>query len=101
LLVDNHVTILFHGHDHFFAKQELDGVIYQECPQPGSLNDKIQAAEYGYVNGTFMASPGHLTIKVTGNEVSVGYIRTYLLEKETSGHKNGEVAYSYTIKANQ
>jgi hypothetical protein len=32
LLLENHVTTVFHGHDHLFAKQELDGIIYQEVP---------------------------------------------------------------------
>ena len=35
LLVQNQVTIVFHGHDHFYAKQDLDGIVYQEVPQPG------------------------------------------------------------------
>ncbi|MCX6013643.1 MAG: metallophosphoesterase, partial [Chloroflexi bacterium] len=60
LLVDNHVTIFFHGHDHFFGKQELDGVVYQECPQPGAINDKNHADEYGYKSGTFVDGSGHL-----------------------------------------
>ncbi len=35
LMTDNHVTIFFHGHDHFYAKQELDGIIYQSMfPNP-------------------------------------------------------------------
>jgi hypothetical protein len=95
ILVDNHVTIFFHGHDHFFAMQDLDGVIYQECPQPGAKNDKNSASNYGYINGVFMSSPGHLRISVTQNEVTVDYIKTYL-PTETA-HSNGEIAYTYTI----
>jgi hypothetical protein len=97
LLVDNHVTIFFHGHDHFFAKQELDGVIYQECPQPSSRNDKNSADAYGYLNGVFMSSPGHIRITVSNNTVIVDYVKTYLSGEELTGHKNGEVAYSYTV----
>ncbi len=36
LLFDNRVAAVFHGHDHFYARQERDGVIYQLVPQPGS-----------------------------------------------------------------
>jgi hypothetical protein len=97
LLVDNHVTIFFHGHDHFFAKQELDGVVYQECPQPGSRNDKNSAAEYGYVDGVFMSSSGHIRVTVSNDSIIVDYIRTYLPGEAPAGHNNGEVAYSYTI----
>ncbi len=34
LMADNGVTIFFHGHDHLFVKQDLDGIVYQEVPQP-------------------------------------------------------------------
>ena len=95
LLVDNHVTIFFHGHDHFFAIQELDGVVYQECPQPSANNDRNSASTYGYINGVFMSSPGHLRITVTQNEITVDYIKTYLPTER--GYNNGEIAYTYTI----
>jgi hypothetical protein len=98
LLVDNHVTIFFHSHDHFFAKQELDGVVYQECPQPSARNDKNSAAAYGYVNGVFMSSPGHVRVTVSNNEVIIDYVKTYLPREEIASHKNGEVAYSYTLR---
>lgn len=99
LLVENHVTIFFHGHDHFFGKQELDGVIYQECPQPGAINEKNHAEEFGYKTGTFVDGTGHLRITVSWNQVTVDFIRTYLPGKEPAGHQNGEVAYSYAIDA--
>lgn len=34
LLVENDVSAVFHGHDHFYAHQELDGIVYQLVPQP-------------------------------------------------------------------
>jgi hypothetical protein len=34
LLARNHATIVFHGHDHLYARQEVDGVVYQSCPNP-------------------------------------------------------------------
>ena len=30
LMVKNGVTIFFQGHDHLFARQERDGMVYQE-----------------------------------------------------------------------
>ncbi len=49
LLVENNVSIVFHGHDHFFAKQEMDGVVYQLIPQPGHHGQGAvrSAEEYG------------------------------------------------------
>ena len=98
LLVDNYVTIFFHEHDHFFAKQELDGVIYQECPQPGSRNDKNSADAYGYKDGVFLSSPGHIRVTVAKDAVTVDYIKTYLPGEAPTGHKNGEVAYHYVVR---
>ena len=53
LLVENDVTIFFHGHDHLFVKQDLDGIVYQEVPQPSyAMYDRTgSAAEYGYTHG--------------------------------------------------
>ena len=38
LLAANGVTMFFHGHDHIYARQELDGVIYQTLPEPADPN---------------------------------------------------------------
>ena len=94
LLVANHVNAVFHGHDHLFVHQELDGIIYQEIPQPGSahMDSTDSAAQYGYLSGTILGGPGHLRVTVSPEQVSVDYVRSYLDEK------NGQVDYSYTIK---
>ena len=36
LMVKTGVTIFFQGHDHLFARQDLDGIVYQEVPQPSN-----------------------------------------------------------------
>ena len=56
LLVRNHVAAVFKAHDNFFARQELDGVVYQMVPQPSFAgNDRIRDLEnYGYRQGTFI-----------------------------------------------
>jgi hypothetical protein len=91
LMVENGVTIFFQGHDHLFAKEELDGIVYQEVPQPSFPTGSMPNAEY--YTGDVLPSSGHLRVKVSGSEVKVDYIRTYLPGEGT----NGEVAYSYTI----
>jgi hypothetical protein len=99
LLVQNHVSAVFHGHDHVFVKQDLDGIVYQECPQPSMARyDQTQMAQdYGY-NGVIFGSSGHLRVTVTANQVTVDYVRAYLPQDENSSQKNGMVSYSYTIK---
>ena len=99
LFVDNKVTIFFHGHDHFYGKQILDGVTYQECAQPGETNNMIHADEYGYKSGEFIGSSGYMRIQVAADRVVADYISTYLPAQETATHKNGEIASSYTLRA--
>ncbi|MEI6533496.1 MAG: metallophosphoesterase [Candidatus Roizmanbacteria bacterium] len=75
LFVDNKVDIVFKGHDHFFAKQDLDGIIYQTLPQPSHAGAKIDtASEYGYLNGKIIGGSGYLKISVTAEKVMVEFI---------------------------
>ncbi|MFN8242960.1 MAG: metallophosphoesterase [Ferruginibacter sp.] len=99
LLVANHVNIVFHGHDHFFAKQEKDGIIYQLVPQPGATHygNTNLAADYGYHEGTLLNTPGYLRVSVNKLVATVDYIQTSTDNK----HKNGEVLFSYSIKADK
>ena len=99
LMVKNRVSAMFHGHDHVFVKQDLDGIVYQECPQP-SINryDNTQLAQdYGYVNGKVIGSSGHLRVTVTTEKTTVEYVRAYLPKDENSARQNGQVAYAYTM----
>ena len=97
LLVEHNVTILFHGHDHFFAKQDLDGIVYQMIPKP---EDSKYSLDKGfkklgkYKNGVFIENSGHLEITVDPDFIKVDYIRAYL----PGDGNNGEISYSYTIK---
>ena len=95
MLVATGVTIVFHGHDHFFGKQDLDGIVYVECPVPN-------CPKYGpgfwhegeYTQGDFRKNSGHVQITVNGQDsVVLEYIRSYL----PGEGNNGEIAYSATI----
>lgn len=99
LLIANNVTAVFHGHDHLFVKQELDGIIYQEVPQPGSAraDGTDSAAQYGYLSGDVLGSPGHLRVTVSPDGVTVEYVRSYLPGGGEAGQQNGQVDYRYTL----
>ena len=99
LMVEHKVTIFFHGHDHFFAKQELDGVVYQLVPQPSHHNYKRagQATDYGYTNGQVLPNSGHLRVHVSQTETTVDYVRAYLREHENKDRVNGTIDYTYTL----
>jgi len=95
ILVDTGVNIFFHGHDHFFAKQEKDGVIYQETPQPSCRNTKEprQAEEYGYKDGIKQGNSGYLRVTVSPESSRVDYIRFL------NSRSNGEVSYTYAVQS--
>ncbi len=110
LMVDNRVTAFFHGHDHVYVQQELDGVVYQELPQPAyydtaaperSYSNANQAAAYGYASGVVLPSSGFLRVRVGPTGATVDYVRSYLAEHETGARVNGEVARSYTLAASE
>lgn len=98
LMKENKATIFFHGHDHFYGKQEKDGIIYQEVPQPSNKSiTNISAAQYGYVNGLFLPGRGFLLVTVSETGVKVEYVGTYLPTEENATRKNGDIITSYTI----
>ena len=99
LLTENRVTIVFHGHDHLFAKQELDCLLYQELPQPSlpNFNTTPQATSYGYVNGVILPNSGHLRVNVSPSGVTVDYVRAVRPTQETSSLHNKDIAETYNI----
>jgi hypothetical protein len=100
LLVRNHVAVVFKAHDNFFARQDLDGIVYQMIPQPSFAgDDRIRDLEnYGYKQGTFLGNSGHIRVTVTPEGVRVEYVRSVPEGDQAGAQRNGEVAYSYTVE---
>lgn len=93
LMVKNKVTIFFQGHDHLFAHQELDGVIYQSVPNPA--DDTYTAFnKEAYTSGKVLPNSGFLKVQVDPKNVTVSYIRSFLPETANEPNDN----YIYTIK---
>ena len=90
LMIDNGVSAFFHGHDHEYAYEERDGVVYQLVPAPSMT---------GYGFGLYseddpytirvLPDPGHLRVTVSPSQATVDYVAT----------SSGEVNYYYTIEA--
>lgn len=79
LFVETGVSAVFHGHDHFFARQEKDGIIYQLAPQAANRNSRRhQADEYGYEKGDFLPNSGFLRVNVSPAQFDIQYIRSTL-----------------------
>jgi hypothetical protein len=92
------VSVVFHGHDHLFAKEELDGIIYQEVPQPGHPSGGTRSAEeYGYT-GTILGSSGHVRVTVEADKAKVDYVRSIVPGVTRSELANASVEHSYVIK---
>ena len=102
LLIDNKATIFFHGHDHLYAKEDLDGIVYQEGPMPGAQaaarNNANAGNRYKYT-GKVVGGTGYLRVRVSPDDVKVDYVQTWLPSQETATLKNGMLGDSYTIKA--
>jgi predicted phosphodiesterase len=88
MLVAHGVSAVFHGHDHLFVKQERDGIIYQEVPQPGHPRAEARsAAEYGYRSGVILPGAGILRVRVAPGKAIVEFLRV----------DRDEPAYSYEL----
>ena len=98
LMAKHGVSIFFQGHDHLYARQERDGVVYQEVPLP---SDHLYAShnEDAYTSGTKKANSGYLKVTVSPDEAKVEYVRCWLPKDETATQKTGDIAHSYTLKA--
>ena len=103
LMVANGVDVFFHGHDHVFAYEELDGIVYQEVPQPSDPSYGTGWIEDGnFYNGADLVNnSGHMRVTIGPNAATVEYVRAFLNGESQGGFSNRDVAYSYTIPAGQ
>ena len=97
LMIKNGVTIFFQGHDHLFARQERNGLIYQSTPNPADASYQAFNRE-AYKSGDILPNSGYLRVTVSPQNVRVDYVRSYLRKDETHEHKNGELAFFYTVE---
>jgi len=85
LLVMNKVNVVFHGHDHLYGYQTKDGVVYLECPQPGTPNYTSlgSAVDGQYVNlganstSYLLPNSGHIRVTVGPDQAVADYVRSY------------------------
>ena len=96
LLRKYRVTSVFHGHDHLFAKQEKDGIIYQCISQPGSIRTRIsnQGTEYGYTTDDAFLNAGYMRVSVFKDKARFDFVSTNIDEPA----KNKRVIYTYELK---
>ena len=99
LLVKHRVNVVFHGHDHLYARQQRDGMIYQLTPQPGHsrVDQTRSAAEYGYLSGVIQGASGILRVRVEDRTATIEYVRAYPPALEGTGKRTGEVTDRYQV----
>jgi hypothetical protein len=90
LMVANNVTAYFHGHDHIYAREELDGIVYLEVPKPDDAGYAWQPYGYGYTEGLYpnalmIQNSGHIRVNVSPTGVTGSYVRSYLPGDGTNG----------------
>ena len=97
MLVENDVSIVFHGHDHAFAHESQDGVRYTLVPIPHTGEREHARGQFYDTNGNLqnlyeevVSNPGHLKV-VIDDRVTVLYIGSSLYSD------NKEVKYRYEI----
>jgi len=115
LLVKHGVDVVFQGHDHVFARGELDGVVYQTLPQPADPNYVLYFADV-YKNDDKRPNTGYVRVTVDPKNITVDYIRQYLPEASPdpqlvqfakdngaddgfASPVSGQLAFSYKIPA--
>jgi uncharacterized protein (TIGR03437 family) len=98
LLVANHATIFFQGHDHLFAHQVLDGVTYQSVANPADNTYTAFNAD-AYTSGDIFPNAGYTKVTVSPASVKVEYIREWLPQDASATKVSGSVQFAYTISA--
>ncbi len=100
LFVDNKVSVFFQGHDHVFAHEVLDSIVYQSTPMAADSTYEIGwlANAAAYVSDT-LPGTGHLRVQVSPYYVKVDFVRAYLPADTFGIRKNREVPFSYYVRA--
>ena len=86
LMIANGVSAFFYGHDHLYAYQKRDGVVYQEVPSAGLTGSGLQSYYHDSYTLNLLPSPGYLRVTISPTKATVEYVYT-----------TGELAHTYTI----
>ena len=98
LMVKNKVNIFFQGHDHLYAKEDIDGMVYQTIPMPSDSSYTLgMIANADAFGGVKLPGSGHLRVTVSPEKVQVDFVNAVLPKDGTPALKNGDISYSYTV----
>jgi len=96
---DTGVSIFFQGHDHLFAKEDLDGIVYQEVGMPSDSTYEIgMLANADAYTANQRGGSGHMRVSVNPDNIKVDFVRAYLpADTKTGGRQNQEIGFTYTL----
>jgi hypothetical protein len=94
IMIDSYVNVFFHGHDHQYAYEIRDGVVYQSLPSAGFSGSGFNSYSEGTYTLKVLPGPGHLRVTVSPQQVTVDYVTS-----APGQSTNGKVTYTYTINA--
>ncbi|MCX7029339.1 MAG: metallophosphoesterase [Spirochaetes bacterium] len=98
LMVKHKVTVFVQGHDHLFACELLDGVVYLTLPEPADP-DYVLYDSGAFPNADTVQNSGRIRFTVGPARVVVEYFREWLPGDRPSAASSGRPAYSFTIPA--
>ena len=76
LMVKNGVQVFIQGHDHLYAKEDIDGMVYQEVPMPSDSTYKIGMTDNGDAfSGVKLDGSGHLRVTISPDSLTVDYVK--------------------------
>jgi predicted phosphodiesterase len=90
LMKDNNVSAFIHGHDHQYAYEVRDGIVYQSMPRPSTGIDFQLYRESDPYTERVLGNPGYLRVEVSPEKCIAEYVRSNLQE----------VSHTYTIRPN-
>ncbi|MBU6288259.1 MAG: metallophosphoesterase [Chloroflexi bacterium] len=91
------VTAFFQGHDHLYAREEVDGVIYQTVPEPADPTATLWNDD-AYPGAVIHPNSGYLRVHVTLDRVRVEYVKSFLAPHESPpAREHGMVAHAYDL----
>jgi hypothetical protein len=99
LMVQNGVNVFFQGHDHVFAHEELDGMVYQTLPMAADSSYEIGflANADAYLSDTLRGT-GNLEVLVSPQCMRIDFVSAWLPEDTLDGlHHNGDILFSYSF----
>ena len=100
LFVKYKVNAFIQGHDHLFARQELNGVAYITCPMSGDPGYNTYN-ENAYLSGDKLSNTGHLKMVVTKSDFQMLYIKSVLQKDIATQGENGRIAYAWSFVKNK